>query len=165
MTPRAEFVLLATVAGALVSVLGYLVASAVVFGTGAAGAMRTALLWSPAGALAAAGGAWSGSGWQRRAQRAGRRWGALGLAMRSAVLAVLAYTLLAAAWVVFTAWLDHRFAASGAPLGELWNWLPSIILVASTMALLLGALPALLIYLALGRRYLRRLGGQDPETA
>ena len=165
MTPRAEFVLLTTLAGALVSVLGLLAISGIVFGSSTGGILRTALLWSPAGALAALGGAWMASGWHRRALRKGRHWRAPGLALRTTVLALLMYPLVATGWVVVTAWLDHRFAASGAPLGELWNWLPSIILVASTMALLLGALPALLIYLALGRRYLRRLGGQDPETA
>ena len=58
MTPRAEFVLLTTLAGALVSVLGLLAISGIVFGSSTGGILRTALLWSPAGALAALGGAW-----------------------------------------------------------------------------------------------------------
>ena len=50
MTPRAEFVLLAALAGALVSVLGLLAMSGIAFGSGTGGMLRTALLWSPAGA-------------------------------------------------------------------------------------------------------------------
>lgn len=156
MTPRAEFVLLATLAGALLSVLGYLLATAYAFGLSPADSMRTALLWSPGGALAAFGGAWIASGWHRRAVRNGGRWGALGLALRTTAIALLLYPLAAAFWLVFTGWLDQRFAAAGLPLRELLNWLPSVVLGASAVALLVGALPAFAIVFMLGRRYLRR---------
>lgn len=165
MAPRAEFVLLATISGALLSVLGFLVVSVYVFGLDPAGAMRTALLWSPAGALAALAAAWIGSAWHRRASRAGRRWGAAGLALRTTALALLLYPLAATVWLLLTGWLDHRFAASGMPLRELMNWLPSIVLGASLAALAVGALPAFAIVFALGRRYLRRLGSSDTGIA
>jgi len=158
MTPRAEFVLLVTLAGALLSVLGYLLATAYAFGLSPADSMRTALLWSPGGALAAFGGAWIASGWHRRAVRNGGRWGALGLALRTTAIALLLYPLAAAFWLVFTGWLDQRFAAAGLPLRELLNWLPSVVLGASAVALLVGALPAFAIVFLLGRRYLRRSG-------
>ena len=165
MTPRAEFVLLAALAGALVSVLGLLAMSGIEFGSGTGGMLRTALLWSPAGALAALGGAWMASGWHRRALRRGRRWRAAGLALRTTVLALLMYPLVATGWVLLTAWLDHRFAAAGLPLHEIFQWLPSIVLAATVLALVAGGLPALVIVFLLGRRYLRRLADPSTETA
>lgn len=165
MSPRAEFVLLATVAGAALSVLGFLVVIVALTGLSPATEMRTALLWSPAGALAALGGSWISSGWHRRAVRGGRRWRATGLALRTSVLALLLYPLAVASWLLFTGWLDQRFAAAGMPVRELLNWLPSIVLVASASALAVGALPAFAIVFVLGRRYLRRLGGPDTGIA
>ena len=124
MTPRAEFVLLAALAGALVSVLGLLAMSGIAFGSGTGGMLRTALLWSPAGALAALGGAWMASGWHRRALRRGRRWRAAGLALRTTVLALLMYPLVATGWVLLTAWLDHRLTAADLPTHKIFQSLP-----------------------------------------
>ena len=165
MAPRVEFVLLATLGGAVLSLAGFLLVSVFVLGGDPAMVMRTALLWSPAGALAALAGAWIGSGWHQRAVRRGRRWRASGLALRSTVLALLLYPLAASAWLLFTGWLDQHFAAAGMPLRELLNWLPSIVLGASLSALVVGTLPAFVILFALGRRYLRRLGVSGTETA
>ena len=105
------------------------------------------------------------SGWHRRALRRGRRWRAAGLALRTTVLALLMYPLVATGWVLLTAWLDHRFAAAGLPLHEIFQWLPSIVLAATVLALVAGGLPALVIVFLLGRRYLRRLGDPSTETA
>ena len=160
MTPRAEFVLLATLAGGLLSVLGFLLVLGYLSGSApGADEMRSALLWSPGGVLAGFAASWIASGWHRRAVGNGRRWGAAGLALRTTVLAVLVYPLAIGAWLLFTAWLDQRFAAAGMPLREFVNWLPSMVLVASVSALVVGALPAFAIVFALGRRYLRRSGG------
>lgn len=166
MTPRAEFVLLATLAGALLSVLGFLVVLALLAGANPGGeSLRMALLWSPGGALAALAATWIASGWHRRALGRGRRWRAAGLALRTTVLALLVYPLMIGAWLLFSAWLDQRFAASAMPVRELWNWLPSMVLIAWTSALVAGALPAFALVFVLGRRYLRRLGSFAMETA
>ena len=166
MTPRTEFVLLATLAGAVLSVLGQLGVTAFLSGSGPGGeALRTALLWSPGAALAAFAGSAIVSAWHRRVLRRGRRWGAVGLAVRTTVLALLVYPLALSAWLLFTAWLDQQSAAAPVPVRALLPWLPTLVAVAWGSALLVGALPAFALVFVLGRRYLRRLGRSAMETA
>lgn len=165
MGPRAEFIVLATVAGTVVAVLGYLLASGFVFQQPLAEALRMGARWSPTGGLAALGSAWIVSAWHRRRAGAGRRWRASGLAVRATLLALLLYPLAAAGWVLFTGLLDQQFAAAGMPLRELANWVPSIVLGATLAAVLIGTLPAFAIAFVLGRRYLRRLAGSTTDIA
>jgi hypothetical protein len=152
--------LLATVAGGLVAMLGYLLASAFVFELRPGEAVRMAAQWSPAGAMAALGAAWLASAWQR-----GRRWRAAGMALRATVLALLLYPPMVAGWVLLTGWFDQRFAASGMPLRELADWVPSVVLGATLAAVVIGTLPAFAIAFVLSRRYLRRLAGSSTDIA
>ena len=98
MAPRTEFIVLATLAGGIVAVLGYLLASAFVFELQPVEALRLAAQWSPAGIAAAFGAAWIASAWQRRARDAGRAWTARAMALRATGLALLLYPLTVACW-------------------------------------------------------------------
>ncbi|AKC87438.1 hypothetical protein WQ53_12425 [Pseudoxanthomonas suwonensis] len=157
--------LLATLSGAALTVLGYLVASALVFELPPGQALRIAAQWSPTGALAALVAAVSVGGWQRRSAQAGRRWSAIGMAVRATATALLLYPAMVACWVLFTGLLDQRFAAAAMPLRELANWVPSIVFGATLAALLIGTLPALAIAFLLCRRYLRRQARSTTDFA
>jgi len=159
MGPRAEFIVLATLAGGIVAVLGYLVASSFVFELRPLEALRLGAQWSPAGAAAAFGAAWIASARQRRAERAGRVWTARAMALRATGVALLLYPFAVACWIVITGWLDQRFASAGMPLRELMAWVPSIVLGSTLAALLIATLPAFVIAFFLCRRYLRRQTG------
>lgn len=159
MAPRTEFIVLATLAGGIVAVLGYLLASAFVFELRPLEALRLAAQWSPAGIAAAFAAAWIASAWQRRAREAGRAWTARAMALRATGLALLLYPLTVACWTVISGWLDQRFASAGMPLRELMAWVPSIVLGATLAAVLIATLPAFVIAFLLCRRYLRRQTG------
>ena len=165
MSPRAEFVLLAALAAAVVATLGYVAASALVYNQTLAEALRQGALWSPAAALAAALAAWLASAWQRRAVAAGRHWRAAGMAWRATLLSMLVYPLAIVAWVLLTGLFDQRFAPGGTPVRELLPWIPSIVFGATLVAVLVGTLPAFALAFVLGRRYLRRLAGSTTEIA
>ena len=165
MGPRAEFILLAALSGTVVAVLGYLVASGFVFEQPLGEALRNGVQWSPTGTLAALFAAWLASTWQRRAVGAGRRWSPRGMALRSTVLTLLVYPVAVAFWVMFTGLVDQSVASGGMPLRELAAWVPSIVLGATLVALLVGSLPAFAIAFVLCRRYLRRQGGSTTDIA
>ncbi|UNK56669.1 hypothetical protein MNQ95_10940 [Pseudoxanthomonas daejeonensis] len=165
MSPRAEFIALATLAGIVVAVLGYLLASSFVFEQPLGEALRMGARWSPTGGLAALGAAWIVTAWHGRRGRAGRRWRTPGLALRATLLALLLYPLAVACWVLSTGLLDQQFATAGMPLRELADWVPSIVFGATLAALLIGTLPAFAIAFMLGRRYLRRLAGSTTDIA
>jgi hypothetical protein len=156
MGPRTEFVALATLSGALVTLLGYLAASQWVFGQPLAEGLRTAAKWSPSGAMAACASAWLATAWLRRALARGRRWSATGMATRATLMALLLYPVTVAAWVLLTGLFDQRFAAAPMAMHELLAWVPSIVFGATLAAVVAGTLPAFAIAFLLCRRYLRR---------
>ncbi|UWX04413.1 hypothetical protein H1235_04950 [Pseudoxanthomonas sp. NC8] len=165
MGPRAEFILLAALSGTVVAVLGYLVASGFVFELPLGEALRIGTQWSPTGTLAALAAAWIASGWQQRAARAGRHWGAAGMALRATALTLLLYPAAVAFWVMVTGLADQGASSGGMPLRELAAWVPSIVLGATLAALLVGSLPAFAVAFVLCRRYLRRRGGSTTDIA
>ncbi|WP_028928301.1 hypothetical protein [Pseudoxanthomonas suwonensis] len=165
MGPRAEFILSATLSGAVVALLGYAVASWMVFEQTPAEIAGNGARWCPSGALAALPAAWLVSAWQARAERAGRRWSARGMALRGTGLALLLYPLAVVAWVLATGAVDQQLASGGVPLRELAPWLPSIVFGATLAALLVGTWPAFFSAFVLCRRYLRRRGGSTTDIA
>ena len=167
MGPRAELSLAAVLSGAAVTVLGHLAASALVLdGELHAGSLRTALVWSPSGALAAAGAAWLLAAWHRRAVMAGRRWLPAGMAARATVLALALYPLAVALWLPASAGIDRWLDATPAmSWRELWRWLPSVVLGATLAALIAGSVPAYASALPICRRYMRRQACSTTDPA
>lgn len=164
MGPRTELALAATLSGAGVTAAGSLAASLLLFDQLPGEALRTAVGWSPTGALAGLAASLLLVAWQSRAG-AGHRWRPAGLAARAVGLALLCYPACVAAWFLATGGVDpwqHGPAMSG---HELLRWLPSVVLGATLAALLAGTLPAYALAFLLGRRYLRRQARAIPDPA
>ncbi len=159
---RAELWLGALVAGAAVAALGYLAAAVLVLeGRWQPGLVRTALAWSPSGALAASAAALVLMAWQRRS-RAGVAWHATGMAARATALALLFYPLAVALWMPAATGLAR---GPGMAAAEQLRWLPSVVLGATLAALLAGTVPAFASAFLLCRRCLRRQACSTTDLA
>ena len=115
---------------------------------------RSALGIAPAAALTAGVAAWLVAGW-REGIDLGRKWTALGMAIKTVGLAFLMFPVFVLVFLVAAELLDQAFAAEPGTFREAWVWMPSIAIYALIFGLMLGALPALAAATLFCRRYLR----------
>ncbi len=98
--------------------------------------------------------AWLVAGW-REGVDLGRKWTALGMAIKTVGLAFLMFPVFVLLFLVAAELLDQAFAAEPGTFREAWVWMPSIAIYALIFGLMLGALPALAAATLFCRRYLR----------
>lgn len=115
---------------------------------------RSALGIAPAAALTAATAAWLVAGW-REGVDLGRKWTALGMAVKTVGLAFLMFPVFVVLFLAGAELLDQAFAAEPGTFREAWTWMPSIAVYALIFGLLFGAFPALAAATLFCRRYLR----------
>ncbi|MEL1263709.1 hypothetical protein [Pseudoxanthomonas putridarboris] len=159
MAPRAEFVLVSALLAALLLVVAFVTVVSGWQRLPQGDGLGNALKFAPVSALAAGLAAWLASAWHRRAQRAGRRWKAGGLALRTLLIAFLLFPLLLAGWVLAATAADQWMTAQPEPWRDALAWLPVIVFYGSAFAVVYGAVPAFLLEYFACRRYLRRQAG------
>ncbi len=157
MTPRTELYLANAVLAVLLTLLGFFVLGVVVSATRHEAMLLRAALWSVPAVLAALAATRLALRADDRAAARSGTLGAFALALRVVLFAFIAYPLLAAAWVLGTGFLDIIWQVRPASWRALLGWLPIIVGVATLAALVVGALPALLLETLLCRRYRARV--------
>ena len=158
MTPDARLVWSSAACAATFATLAY-VAIGALSGSGLAAWHRNAgasLGAVPAAALAAALAVRGILPWWHNVGR-GRGWTAGALALRIVALALLLFAPLAALCIAVSTLVSRWFVTSTETLGDALQWSTAIAVYAVIFAVVLGAVPALLVEMLLCRRFLRAM--------
>jgi hypothetical protein len=167
MTARKRLAWISAAAAAALALFAY-IAIGMLSGAGLASwhhNARASLSVAPAAAMAAGLASWWITAWWQSVDRDARKWTAVGLALRTVVLAFLLFAPLATLWMGAMEGAGHLFSGGSGNLREVLAWVPAIAVYAVLFGLLLGAMPALCIEYFLCRRFLRQARGPGWEGA